>query len=315
MAKNKVSEWSATPANNTDIGGIDIAEGCAPSGINNAIRELMAQVKDMQAGTDGDNLTVGGNLSVTGTTAFTGTVVATAKIDSSGGFFGDVTGNVTGNVTGTASKATNIVGGNNTTQLGSIPYQSNTDTTTLLAPNTTTTKKYLSQTGNGTNGAAPAWVEVNLLTMATAVSPTGTSTVNFTNIPSWANKIIVSLYRISGTSGATTTIQIGTGGVLTTTGYSAAVTYVADSASGSTSATTYIAGSASDDASTAVSGNVIITRVDGNKWVATGSFNRSGDARVIFSQGSVELSGTLDIVGIARASGTFDAGTINIMYE
>ncbi len=68
MAKNKVSEWSAVPANNTDIGGIDIAEGCAPSGINNGIRELMAQVKDMITGADGDNLTVGGNLTVTGTT-------------------------------------------------------------------------------------------------------------------------------------------------------------------------------------------------------------------------------------------------------
>lgn len=67
MPKNKVSEYSATAANNTDIGGINIAEGCAPSGINNAIRELMAQLKDMQSGTDGDNFTVGGNLTVTGT--------------------------------------------------------------------------------------------------------------------------------------------------------------------------------------------------------------------------------------------------------
>jgi microcystin-dependent protein len=67
MPKNKVSEWSATASNNTDIGGINIAEGCAPSGINNAIRELMAQVKDMQSGTDADNFVVGGNLTVTGT--------------------------------------------------------------------------------------------------------------------------------------------------------------------------------------------------------------------------------------------------------
>jgi hypothetical protein len=62
MAKDKVSEWSSTPSNNTDIGGINISEGCAPSGINNAIREMMAQVKDMQAGTDGDNFTLGGTL-------------------------------------------------------------------------------------------------------------------------------------------------------------------------------------------------------------------------------------------------------------
>jgi hypothetical protein len=72
MAKNKISEFSSTPANNTDIAGINIAEGCAPSGINNAIRELMAQLKDQQAGTDGDNFVVGGNLSVTGTSTFTG---------------------------------------------------------------------------------------------------------------------------------------------------------------------------------------------------------------------------------------------------
>jgi hypothetical protein len=76
MAKNKVSEWSATPANNTDIGGINISEGCSPSGINNAIREMMAQVKDMQAGTDADNFVVGGNISVTGTTTLTGTTAA-----------------------------------------------------------------------------------------------------------------------------------------------------------------------------------------------------------------------------------------------
>ena len=62
MPKNKISEYSATAASNTDIGGIDIAEGCAPSGINDAIRTLMKQIKDLQAGTSGDTipLTAGG---------------------------------------------------------------------------------------------------------------------------------------------------------------------------------------------------------------------------------------------------------------
>lgn len=80
MPKNKVSEWSATPANNTDIGGINIAEGCAPSGINNAIRELMAQVKDMQAGTDADNFVVGGNLTASGNLSVAGTVSLTSDL-------------------------------------------------------------------------------------------------------------------------------------------------------------------------------------------------------------------------------------------
>ena len=55
MARTKISEFSATPANNTDIDSINIAEGCAPSGINDAIRELMAQLKDFQTGAVGDS--------------------------------------------------------------------------------------------------------------------------------------------------------------------------------------------------------------------------------------------------------------------
>jgi microcystin-dependent protein len=84
MSKNKISEWSATASNNTDIGGIDIAEGCAPSGINNAIRELMAQVKDQQTGTDADNFTVGGALVVTGNTTLSSTLTANSSVGTSG---------------------------------------------------------------------------------------------------------------------------------------------------------------------------------------------------------------------------------------
>lgn len=53
--------------------------------------------------------------------------------------------------------STHLAGGNNTTLLGSVPYQSNTNTTTMLSPNVTTTKKFFTQTGDGTNGAAPGW--------------------------------------------------------------------------------------------------------------------------------------------------------------
>lgn len=82
MAKDKVSDWSSSPANNTDIGGIDINEGCAPSGINNAIRELMAQIKDMITGADGDSQTVGGNLTVNGTTTLVGDSTAPTQLST-----------------------------------------------------------------------------------------------------------------------------------------------------------------------------------------------------------------------------------------
>jgi hypothetical protein len=88
MAKNKISEYSSTASNNTDIGGINIAEGCAPSGINNAIRELMAQIKDQQTGSDADNFVVGGAFTCTGAAVFSSTVAlgasATATTQSAG---------------------------------------------------------------------------------------------------------------------------------------------------------------------------------------------------------------------------------------
>jgi len=79
---------------------------------------------------------------------------------SSGNFSaGTITATLSGNAT-SAGKATNLVGGNNTTLLGSIAYQSNTDTTTLLGPNTTANKRFLTQTGTGTNGAIPSWAAI-----------------------------------------------------------------------------------------------------------------------------------------------------------
>jgi hypothetical protein len=85
MPKTKISEFSSTPANNTDIDGINIAEGCAPSGINDAIRELMAQLKDLQAGLSGDTLAIaaGGTGAATfaaaGLTTLTGSETLTNK--------------------------------------------------------------------------------------------------------------------------------------------------------------------------------------------------------------------------------------------
>lgn len=55
MAKTKISEFDTNPDNNTDIDGINIAENCPPASINNAIRELMSQLKDFQAGNQASN--------------------------------------------------------------------------------------------------------------------------------------------------------------------------------------------------------------------------------------------------------------------
>jgi hypothetical protein len=90
MPKTKISEFSATPANNTDIDSINIAEGCAPSGINDAIRELMAQLKDFQTGAVGDSFNgpVGTTTAAAG--AFT-TLAASGAVTLSGGTANGVT--------------------------------------------------------------------------------------------------------------------------------------------------------------------------------------------------------------------------------
>lgn len=71
MAKTKISEFDTNPDNNTDIDNINIAENCPPANINNAIRELMSQLKDFQAGNQASNqlLAAGGGtgLSSSGT--------------------------------------------------------------------------------------------------------------------------------------------------------------------------------------------------------------------------------------------------------
>ena len=72
MAKNSVRDFSATAASNTDIQSVNIDESCPASGINNAIRELMADIKDVSTGTvnletpaadrlDVDNIRIDGN--------------------------------------------------------------------------------------------------------------------------------------------------------------------------------------------------------------------------------------------------------------
>jgi len=86
MAKTKISEFSATAADNTDITNINIAEGCSPANVNNSIRSLMALLKDQQAGTSGDPFTCSGTLVSSGTVDITGGF----KLDGSAGTSGQV---------------------------------------------------------------------------------------------------------------------------------------------------------------------------------------------------------------------------------
>jgi hypothetical protein len=86
MAKTKISEFSTTAADNTDITNINIAEGCSPANLNNAVRSLMALLKDQQTGSSGDPFTVAGTLVSSGTVDITGAF----KLDGTAGASGQV---------------------------------------------------------------------------------------------------------------------------------------------------------------------------------------------------------------------------------
>ena len=95
MPKNKLSEYSSTAGDNTDIGGINIAEGMAPSDVNNAMREQMSQLKEFIDGSSGDTITTAkivattatilSGQSVTGTATFNSAVVMSGESTLSGG--------------------------------------------------------------------------------------------------------------------------------------------------------------------------------------------------------------------------------------
>ena len=90
MPKNKLSEYSSTAGDNTDIGGINIGEGMAPSDVNNAMREQMAQLKEFIDGSSGDTITTAkivattadilSGANVTGTATFNSAVVMSSTL-------------------------------------------------------------------------------------------------------------------------------------------------------------------------------------------------------------------------------------------
>ena len=147
MTKAKISEYSATANDNTDVNNVNIAEGCAPSGINNAIREVMAALKRFQTGTDSDPVTIGGNLNVTGATALN--TLSATNVTASGTL--GVTGAST--FTGTLSALGNVsIGGALTvsgvtvlSSRGTIKALFETVTTTGSAPATTTNFDVITQ--------------------------------------------------------------------------------------------------------------------------------------------------------------------------
>jgi hypothetical protein len=80
MAKNAITDYSTTAADNTDVGGIGIQGTNAISNIDNAAREIMSQLADTNAGTApfSDTLTIGDAADLTKEFRFEASGITTA---------------------------------------------------------------------------------------------------------------------------------------------------------------------------------------------------------------------------------------------
>ena len=162
--------------------------------------------------------------------------------------------------------------------------------------------------------AATATNSVN--TLGTAVASTSGTSIDFTGLPSWIKKITVMFRGVStsGTSG--NLIQLGTSGGIVSTGYvSTGIRVTNASATGGLSSTAgFVFGSIT--AADLISAVVQICLIDTNTWVCSFS-GKSTTAMAFLGGGDVALGGTLDRVRITTVNGTdtFDAGSINILYE
>ena len=186
-------------------------------------------------------------------------------------------------------------------------------TTVLTLPATTGNVVVDSATQTLTNKT----IEGGTVISGTAVASTSGTSIDFTSIPSWVKRITVMFDVVSTNGSSDMQIQIGSGSV-TTSGYVGATVFIT---SGSASGTNFSAGflvSNSLGSGNTYSGIATLCLLSSNKWTFSIVTGR-GDAATIYSGGGVSsaLSGALDRVRITTANGTdtFDAGSINILYE
>ena len=153
------------------------------------------------------------------------------------------------------------------------------------------------------------------LVSGTAVSATGTS-IDFTGIPSWARRITVMFSGVSTNGSSSIQIQLGTSGGLQITSYAGSVSTASTAVSTANNSTGFRLIDVTA-ASVVLQGKSEVVLLGSNIWTQNSILGSSDAARTLFGGGSVTLSGTLDRVRITTVNGTdtFDAGTINILFE
>lgn len=152
------------------------------------------------------------------------------------------------------------------------------------------------------------------LQRGTAVTASGTS-VDFTSIPSWVKRITVMFSGVSTNGTSNIIVQLGTGSTsYTTSGYLGSCL---TSGNVGVNFSTGLMVVNNVGASDIYYGQIVIANITGNTWTESAFLGRSDSAVSRMSGGSIALAATLTAVRITTANGTdtFDAGSINILYE
>jgi hypothetical protein len=170
--------------------------------------------------------------------------------------------------------------------------------------------------GSTTQTLVPATGTLAPLISGTAVTASGTS-VDFTDIPSWVKRITVMFSGVSTNGTSIPMLQIGDPGGVEATGYSGNAVVVSSAGTPDSPNSTGVKLYTSMAAAASFSGQCQINNMTGNIWVFSGSIVRSDSSGIGFSSGAKTLSDTLTQIRITTVNGTdtFDAGTINILYE
>jgi hypothetical protein len=148
----------------------------------------------------------------------------------------------------------------------------------------------------------------------TAVASTSGTSITFTSIPSWAKRITVMFNGVSTNGTANLLVRIGSGS-LQTTGYTSTAAYFTTTPSTQSVTDGFLI--RTDNAGNNICGSMVICNFSSNDWVENLVGSGSSNNQCYVGGGAVSLSGVLDRVAILTANGTdtFDAGSINILYE
>ena len=183
---------------------------------------------------------------------------------------------------------------------------------------TNTASNFTATMPAGTGTVAVQGVSTNIVS-GTAVASTSGTSIDFTSIPSWVKRVTVIFNGVSLSGTSSILMQLGVGSTPTTSGYTASQMYWLQPASGYGGANSTNGFPTQMGSATYVMyGTMVFNLLNSNTWIGGGTLmNQITIAYMTTSNGSIALGGSLGMVRITTVNGTdtFDAGSINILYE